>query len=859
MKRLFEKSARFVTDHSLVVVLVMLLLTAGVGAGVTKLQMGSTVGDSDAIGDTEVAQKYDYVKNNYAQRNDSNGSPTPVYVRDDDGNVLSKASLLDSLRYQRAVRDNESVAAALPDRGGVVGVSNLVATRLAGGRSAPLSDQIAALESASETEVEATVERTLAAGSPALDLMPKEYEPGTASATSRRMVFPFESVGEDGGSDASGRPQGTPATRALYEQAEETGDHFTAGPHAQMVANEQTQQDTFELILPAALAAILLVLAFSYRDLVDVIVGFVGVVLSVLWMFGILGWLQIPAGFTLIIGPVLIVGLSVDYGLHVFMRYREERGEGEGVREPMARSLSSVAVAVGLVTVTTAVGFMSNVTNEFDLIKDLSVGITLGVVSAFVIFVTIVPALKVTVDRLLERVGFDRRKQSLGKTRLLEPLLASGADLARKAAPVVIVLALVAGAASGFAWTELDRTAFQQGDDEVAEWKQDLPGPLAWEVTEEERNSNYVSERYRSADESDRRMSQVLVEGDVTDPATLERLRDGRERAADSDVVFERAGEVPFVTPLTVMESVAAEDEAFAQTFREADTDGDGVPDRDLEAVYAALYDAAPERASRVVERTDSGAGSASKASGGTASSEFRSLRMVVPIQPDAKYETQADEMRAVAAAVEGDGDALTATAVGSATVSEAESAQTADSILTTLVVALAAVFAMLMVVYRLAEGSASLGAVTVVPIALVTAFVVGGMYLLDVPLTLLTALLMSLIIGLGIDYNIHISDRFAQELDAGRDAYRALREAVTGTGGALFGSTLTSTGAFSALILHPHPQIQSFGTLVVLALTLSFVVSIFVLPSLLFVWTRYVRATPNTESAGPTPAGQQD
>ncbi|UPV98898.1 MMPL family transporter [Halorussus gelatinilyticus] len=846
MKGLFEKSARFVTDHNRIVVLVMLLLTAGVGSGVTQLQMGSTAGGGDAVGDTTVAQKQSYIQSHYAQRNDSGGRPAAVYVRDPDGNVLSKRSLLDSLRYQRAVRDNESVAAALPDRGGVVGVSNLVAKRLAGSQSASLADQISALESASESEVRATVKRTLSKGSPALDLLPKEYDPGTASATSRRMVFQFRSAGEGGDGGESGRRfAGTPATRALYEQADGVETHFTIGPHARTVSNEQFQQDLFELVLPAALVAILAVLAFSYRDLADVIVGFVGVVLSVVWMFGILGWLEIPAGVTLIIGPVLIVGLSVDYGLHVFMRYREERGEDEGIREPMTRALSSVAVAVGLVTVTTAVGFLSNVTNEFDLIKDLAVGITLGVASAFVIFVTVVPALKVSVDGLLERVGFDRRKQPLGKTRLLEPPLASGADLARKAAPVVIVLALVAGAASGLAWTELDRKAFQQGDGDVAEWKQDLPGPLAWETTAYDRDSEFVNERYRSPDESDRRTSQILVEGDVTDPRTLERLQSGRERAAESEAVFERAGEVPFVSPVTVMESVAARNDAFAETFREADTDGDGVPDRNLDAVYAALYDTAPERASRVVERTDG---------------EFRSLRMVVPIQPDAKYETQADEMRAVAAAVESDGDALTATAVGPATVSEAESAQTADSILTTLVVALLAVFVMLMAVYRIAEGSATLGAITVVPIALVTAFVVGGMYLLDIPLTLFTSLLMSLVVGLGIDYNIHISDRFARELSRDGDAYRALREAVTGTGGALFGSTLTSTGAFSALLLAPSPQLRSFGALVVLALSLSFVVSIFVLPSLLSVWTRYVHATPEGASS-PTgaPAGRQD
>jgi len=133
-------------------------------------------------------------------------------------------------------------------------------------------------------------------------------------------------------------------------------------------------------------------------------------------------------------------------------------------------------------------------------------------------------------------------------------------------------------------------------------------------------------------------------------------------------------------------------------------------------------------------------------------------------------------------------------------------------------------------------------------------------MYLLDIPLTLFTSLLMSLVIGLGIDYNIHVSDRFAHELSRGEDTYRALREAVTGTGGALFGSTLTSTGAFSALLLAPSPQLRSFGALVVLALSLSFVVSIFVLPSLLSVWTRYVHSTPE-EAASPTgaPAGQQD
>ncbi|QLH80071.1 MMPL family transporter [Halosimplex rubrum] len=824
----------------------MLLVTAGVVAGIGQLETQSRMNGSDAVGDTEVAQKLDYIRANYgandSESNATSVSPAPVYVRSDGGNALSKAALLDSLSFQRQVVDNESVAAALGDRE-PFGVANLVAKRLAGSPAASLADQVAALESASATEVERAVESTATENSSAAALLPSDYEPGTATAESRRVLFEFESA-DDGDAAAERR---TAATAALYEAARDRSgpEYFTLGEHAAATANANYSQQMIELILPVALLAILSVLAFAYRDLVDVIVGFTGVVLSVLWMFGILGWMGIPAGFTLIIGPVLVVGLSVDYGLHVFTRYREERearsasreqtgsarrdttreqrGDGEEIREPMARGLSSVAVALGLVTLTAAVGFMSNITNEFGVIRQLSIGITLGVVSTFVVSLTLVPALKVTVDRLLERVGLDRRKQPLGETRLIEPLLGSGVRLAKRAAPVVIVLALVAGSAGAVAWTDLDRQSVQQNQDDIADWKQDLPGPLAWETSEFDALSAYVDDNYRAADEDARSRSQVLLEGDVTSPAALAAVRTVHDRAAEEGAVFQRAGSVPAVSPLSVMGSVAAGDDEFAATLAEADTDGDGVPDRNVENVYDAFYAAAPEQASRVVERTDD---------------EYQSLRVVVPIAESATIAEQADAMQAVAGGVSADG--VDATAVGTGTLNEAELSQTTDSILTTLVVALAAVAVLLTLIYRLATGSATLGAVTGVPIVLVTALVVGAMYLLAIPLTLLTSLLLSLVVGLGIDYNIHVSDRFAQELERGRTVTGALRTAVTGTGGALLGSTLTSVGAFSALLLHPHPQITSFGALVVVALSLSFVVAVFVLPSLLLVWADY-------------------
>ncbi|WP_255150097.1 efflux RND transporter permease subunit [Halorarius halobius] len=809
LRRLFGA----VTEHNLLVVLLMLVVTAGVAAGTMHLELGQS--GPPSADDSEVAQKMTYIQESYgtADGNETATKPAAVYVRSEDGNALSKAALLDSLQFQTQVRENASVAAALGDRE-VIGVANLVATRAADERDPTLDQQIAALESASDEEIERLVRGTLREGSPALRLLPDSYEPGTATAASHRMVFPL--------ADSDDR---SAATAALHETASDRQklDYFTAGEHASADRTAAYLRNTMELIVPAALAIILAVLAISYRNFVDVAVGFTGVVLSVVWMFGILGWLQIPAGVSVIIGPVLIVGLSVDYGLHVFMRYREQRGDDEGVREPMARGLSSVTVALGLVTLTAMLGFMANATSQLTVIRQLAVAITLGVLSTFVISLTLVPALKVTIDRLLERVGLDRQTQPLGKRGRLRPVLQSGATLARRAAPVVIVLALVVGAAGAVAWTDLDRQSIQQGQGDVAEWKQDLPGPVGWDVSEASKHRSYVDDQYRAADEAQQPRSSVLLEGDVTDPSALDRVQAVQQATGESKVVYQRDGAAAVRSPLTVISAVAAEGETVAETVAAADTDGDGVPDRNLEAVYDAVYAAAPERAGQVIDRE-----------GG----EYRSLRVVVPVESDVTIADRAAGMRAIAAA--GDGGAVSATAVGSGVLQEIQLSRTADSILQTLVIALVAVSLLLVGVYRLLTGSASLGAVTALPIVLVSALVIGGMWVFDVPLTLLTALLLSLVIGIGIDYNIHVSDRFVQERERGRSVQKALVEATTGTGGALLGSTLTSAGAFSALLLHPNPQFENFGTLVVLAMVTSFVVAVFVLPSLLVLWARY-------------------
>jgi predicted RND superfamily exporter protein len=541
-------------------------------------------------------------------------------------------------------------------------------------------------------------------------------------------------------------------------------------------------------------------------------------------MFGLLGWLGVEAGYISIVPVVLITGLSIDFGFHVFNRYREQRGDEEGIREPMGRGLRLTATALVLVTVTAAIGFMANVANPLPMIRDLGITITLGVISALLLFVTVVPALKISIDGLLERVGFDRRKQPLGHGRFLRPLLGRSVTLARRAAPIVLLVAVVVGAAGAVAWTGLNEESFQQSDGEVAEWKQQLPEPFGWETGDAPAQTTHVQEVYQPASAADAIQSRILVDSDVTSDGTLDDVHAGVQQIREDGLLVDQPGTQAVVSPVTAMQAVAQRDSEFAAAFEAADTDNDGVPDADLASLYDAFYEANPGVAERVVERTDG---------------EYRSLLVTLSLRGDyADANDIVAQLDDGVALMEGDG-ARTATAAGTLSINIAILDEIVGGIILTMLIALAAIVVTLAAVFRYIHGSATLGAVVSIPIALVVGLVIGGMYLLSIPLTLLTALLMSLVIGMGVDYNIHIGDRFADELRAGRPPLQALQTAVTGTGGALLGSTLTSAGAFATITLVPQAQLQSFGAIVVIALVTAFLASVLVLPSLLLLWAR--------------------
>lgn len=114
--------------------------------------------------------------------------------------------------------------------------------------------------------------------------------------------------------------------------------------------------------------------------------------------------------------------------------------------------------------------------------------------------------------------------------------------------------------------------------------------------------------------------------------------------------------------------------------------------------------------------------------------------------------------------------------------------------------------------------------------------FTFGAAYLLIGELNLITAFLMSILMGLGIDFGIHFVSRFLEERACGCDLAEAIRIGLAETGEASLTSTITTSCAFFALTITDFKGFSQFGVIAGLGIIFAFISMYFLLPALIIV-----------------------
>ena len=142
-----------------------------------------------------------------------------------------------------------------------------------------------------------------------------------------------------------------------------------------------------------SLGMVLVLVAFSFRDLRAVVIVFAPLLLSILWTSGFatvsVGSLNTFTSFY----PAILTGLGIDFGIHLYARYREERASGGPVEDCVERAWAKAGPPCLTAALTTSGGFCSLWAAGFGGFRQLGTILAVGVLFSLLSVITLLPLL----------------------------------------------------------------------------------------------------------------------------------------------------------------------------------------------------------------------------------------------------------------------------------------------------------------------------------------------------------------------------------------------------------------------------------------------------------------------------------
>ncbi len=143
----------------------------------------------------------------------------------------------------------------------------------------------------------------------------------------------------------------------------------------------------------ASLMLVLTLLMVALRDARALFLIFVPLLVGTAWTFGFAGLtLGVLNTFTSVFGAVL-VGLGIDFAIHLYTRYREERAHSDNLEEAVVRAWDRTGPPCLAAAVTSAGGFCALLMAHFDGFSQLGLLLAVGVMLCLVSVLTLMPLL----------------------------------------------------------------------------------------------------------------------------------------------------------------------------------------------------------------------------------------------------------------------------------------------------------------------------------------------------------------------------------------------------------------------------------------------------------------------------------
>ena len=512
------------------------------------------------------------------------------------------------------------------------------------------------------------------------------------------------------------------------------------------------------LIFPVAIFLVSIVLFAFHRSLKGLIVAFLPTVYSIMLTFGILGMVRPRLTLLSLAIVALLVGLGVDYSIHLMNRFLEEDGSFE---EKARKSLKTTGKAILLSAITTTIGFGSLMISTMPPIVDFGFGCALGIVLCYISTMIMVIPLVVTLN-FRKRIKFPAWKNlAIFSVKNRKKILLLGV--------IIILLSL-----SVFpkVKTDVNYLAMAPKDD-----------PVVVKTRE-------FSEKFGLSGN----FNVILVRGDLENPEVIKAIYEMEERIRQNPVIYENN---------VTMTSIA-------DVIKRANL-GNLPKDRTkLQLIYTFLGDQM-----ELLVREN-----------------FTETLINVNIPAGLSIDTQRKILNAINSVISNTTipGGKVYPLIGAAPISVRLNDMLMDEQMRSMLISLLLVFATLIIIF----GSSKYAFITMLPIIFVLLCEPGVLVLLDIPLTMITISIASIIVGTGVDYGVHITKRFLEGIEEGLGRVKAVEKSIEETGLSLLEAALTTVAGLISVYFVNIPYLEEFMRLIIAMILLSLLGAVFLMPPLL-------------------------
>jgi len=571
--------------------------------------------------------------------------------------------------------------------------------------------------------------------------------------------------------------------KSIYELV----DHFSAPekfyvsslPITQATIIENMQRD-MRVFTPIAVGLGIFLLMLSFRSWTGVFLPFIVVGFSIVWTFGIMGWLDMSMAFIGTLIPVMLVAIANNYGIHIISHYFEySKSDSKSSRGQILRkTIRKVGIPILLAGLTTIISFLSLFTHALPRAREMGLLISFGILVSFILSIILIPSVLV----LVPRPHYIMKEKSMNFINNF--LVGMGKYFTKYRSPVLISFSII-----GF-WISFGITNLKVDTN---------PDNYFPESSKLRIANTKIGEAFGGSTQM-----SILIEGDIYDPKLLKNIE------LLTDHIKSRFDIV------TKTYSISDVIKKMNSSFNGGDKSFEIIPnDRDLISQYMFLYSisADGDEFDLILDDLE----------------EPQNTQVFLRLK-QVQTSTIADIVEDTEQFIEAnfyDGSPMELS--GAATLMGVLSRLIVRGQLVSLFCSLLIILVIMTFIFKSLIG----GILSTLPMSVSVSMMFGLMGYLNIPLNMTTSMLTCILVGVGVDYTVHFLWHLRDHIRNGETIDEAIANTFKISGKGILFNGLSVIIGFSALLFSVFVPVQIFGILVMSSITFCLFGALAILPAL--------------------------